>query len=148
MTETRPHDVTAIKGVLENLYKAWDAGDADAFVTDYTEDATVIMPGTYRKSREEVRQNMADGFASFLKGGTNIDKLQGIRFLGENAAVAVSETSLRFPGETEVPAERTVYATWVLEKRDGTWLIAAYHNSPAGSTGPAPARAQPAGLTG
>jgi hypothetical protein len=24
-----------------------------------------------------------------------------------------------------------VYATWVLEKRDGTWLLAAYHNSPA-----------------
>jgi uncharacterized protein (TIGR02246 family) len=23
-----------------------------------------------------------------------------------------------------------VNATWVLEKRDGRWLIAAYHNSP------------------
>ena len=30
MTETRPHDVAAIKGVLESHYKAWDAGDADA----------------------------------------------------------------------------------------------------------------------
>ena len=47
MTETRPHDVAAIKGVLESHYKAWDAGDADAFVTDYAEDATVIMPGIY-----------------------------------------------------------------------------------------------------
>jgi uncharacterized protein (TIGR02246 family) len=131
MTETRPHDVAAIKGVLGNLYQAWEAGDADAFVTDYTEDATAIMPGTYRKSKEEVRQNMAEGFASYLKGSTNIDKLESIRFLGENAAVAVSETSLRFPGETEVPAERMVRATWVLEKRGGTWLLAAYHNSPA-----------------
>jgi uncharacterized protein (TIGR02246 family) len=131
MTETRPHDVAAIKDVLGNLYKAWDAGDADAFVTDYTEDATAIMPGTYRKSREEVRHNMADGFASFLKGSTNIDKLESIRFLGQDAAVAVSETSLRFAGETEVPAERMVRATWVLEKRGGNWLVAAYHNSPA-----------------
>ena len=56
MTETRPHDVAAIKGVLESHYKAWDAGDADAFVTDYAQDATVIMPGIYRKSREEVRR--------------------------------------------------------------------------------------------
>jgi uncharacterized protein (TIGR02246 family) len=131
MTETRPHDVAAIKGVLENHYKAWDAGDADAFVTDYTADATVIMPGIYRTSKEEVRRSMADGFASFLKGSTAIDKLESIRFLGENAAVAVSETGVRFPGETEVPAERMVYATWVLEKRGGTWLLAAYHNSPA-----------------
>jgi uncharacterized protein (TIGR02246 family) len=131
MTETRPHDVAAIKGVLESLYKAWDAGDADAFVADYTQDATAIMPGAYRKSREEVRQNMAAGFASFLKGSTNVDKLQSVRFLGEDAAVAVSETSLKFPGETEVPADRTVYATWVLEKRGGAWLVAAYHNSQA-----------------
>jgi uncharacterized protein (TIGR02246 family) len=131
MTETRPHDVAAIKGVLESLYKAWDAGDADAFVTDYTEDATVIMPGTYRKSKEEVRRNMADGFASYLKGSTTVNKQESIRFLGENAAVTVSEAGIRFPGETEIPAERMVYATWVLEKRDGTWLIAAYHNSQA-----------------
>lgn len=131
MTETRPHDVAAIKGVLENHYKAWDAGDADAFVTDYTADATVIMPGIYRTSKEEVRRSMADGFASFLKGSTAIDKVESIRFLGENAAVAVSETGVRFPGETEVPAERMVYATWVLQKRGGTWLVAAYHNSPA-----------------
>ena len=131
MTETRPHDVAAIKGVLESHYKAWDAGDADAFVTDYAEDATVIMPGIYRTSKEEVRRSMADGFASFLKGSTAIDTVESIRFLGENAAVAVSETGVRFPGETEVPAERMVYATWVLEKRGGTWLLAAYHNSPA-----------------
>jgi uncharacterized protein (TIGR02246 family) len=131
MTETRPHDVAAIKDILGNLYKAWDAGDADAFVADYTQDATAIMPGSYRTSREEVRQGMTVGFASFLKGSTNVDELQSIRFLGENAAVAVSQTSLRFPGETEVPAERVVNATWVLEKRDGAWLIAAYHNSPA-----------------
>lgn len=43
----------------------------------------------------------------------------------------MSETGVRFPGETEIPAERMVYATWVLEKRGGTWLLAAYHNSPA-----------------
>ena len=135
MTETRPHDVAAIKGILESHYKAWDAGDADAFVTDYAEDATVIMPGIYRRSKEEIRQNMADGFASFLKDSTAIDKLESIRFLGESAAVAVSETGVRFPGETEIPAERMVYATWVLEKRDGTWRLAAYHNSPAALPG-------------
>jgi uncharacterized protein (TIGR02246 family) len=131
MTEARPHDVAAIKGVLESQYKAWEAGDADAFVTDYSKDASVIMPGMYRKSREEVRQGMAEGFASYLKGTTVIDKLQGVRFLGENTAVAVSEAGIRFPGESEVPADRMVYATWVLEKRDGAWQVAAYHNSPA-----------------
>ncbi|MFI9596951.1 SgcJ/EcaC family oxidoreductase [Nonomuraea sp. NPDC052265] len=130
MTENRAHDVAAVKGVLEGLYRAWADGDADAFVKDYTEDATAIMPGSFRGSREEVHRNMAEGFASYLKGSTTVDKLRSIRFLGESAAIAVSETGVRFPGETEVPAERMVYATWVLEKRDGAWLLAAYHNSP------------------
>ncbi|MQY06571.1 SgcJ/EcaC family oxidoreductase [Actinomadura macrotermitis] len=130
MTETRSDDVTAIKAVLEDLYKAWEAGDADAFVKDYTEDATSILPGSYRASREEVRRNMAEGFASYLKGSTTIDRMESVRFLGGDAAIVVSETGVKFQGEDEVPAERMVHATWVLEKRDGAWLIAAYHNSP------------------
>ncbi len=131
MTETRAQDVAAIKGVLESLYKAWDAGDADAFVADYTPDATAILPGSYRRSRDEVRESMAAGFASFLKDTTTVNTLDSIRFLGESVAIVVSETGIEFPGETEVPAERMVNATWVLEKRDGAWLVAAYHNSPA-----------------
>ena len=131
MTMTRSHDEAAIRGVLEGVYKAWDAGDAEAFVADYREDATAILPGSYRRSREEVRENMAAGFTSYLKGSTTNDRLDSIRFLGETAAVVVSRTSLTFPGETEAPAERTVYATWVLEQRDGAWLVVAYHNSPA-----------------
>ena len=43
----------------------------------------------------------------------------------------MAPSGIRFPGETEVPADRMVHATWVLEKRDGAWLVAAYHNSPA-----------------
>jgi uncharacterized protein (TIGR02246 family) len=70
-------------------------------------------------------------FQDALKDSTAIDKLGTIRFLGENAAVAVSEAGIRFPGETEVPADRMVFATWVLEKRGSACLVAAYHNSPA-----------------
>ena len=115
---------------MAGIYQAW-GNDADAFVADYTEDATAILPGSYRRSREEVRQSMADGFASILKGSTTRDEIQSIRFLGNDAAVVVSETGILFPGETQVPADRVANATWVLEKRDEKWLLAAYHNSPA-----------------
>ena len=46
------------------------------------------------------------------------------------AAIVNSRSGILFPGETEVPAERMVYATWVMERRGGTWVAAAYHNSP------------------
>lgn len=131
MSENRAADAAAITAVLDDLYKAWAAGDADAFVADYTEDATAILPGSHRKSREEIRENMAISFAGPLKGTVTVDKQLSLRLIGEDAAIVVGESGVLFPGESEVPADRLVLATWTLEKRDGAWLLAAYHNCPA-----------------
>ncbi|WP_431682754.1 nuclear transport factor 2 family protein [Kitasatospora sp. KL5] len=46
-----------------------------------------------------------------------------------SAAIVVSESGILFAGESEVPDARKINATWVLEKKDGSWHIAAYHNS-------------------
>ena len=61
-------DRQAIRDVLANLYKAWEAGDAEAFVSDYTDHATVVQPGVYKKDREEIRTTMAAAFAGPLSG--------------------------------------------------------------------------------
>jgi uncharacterized protein (TIGR02246 family) len=137
MSENRTQDETAIKAVLAGVYKAWDANDADAFVAEYTEDASAILPGSYRASKNEIRESMAMGFASFLKGSSTTDKILDVRYLGQDAAIVVSQTGIVFPGETEAPADRLVYATWILEKVDGKWLLAGYHNSPAVMPAPA-----------
>lgn len=130
MSDSRTEDEAAIKAVLDDAYKAWEANDADAFVSDYTEDATAIMPGSFRGSREAVRQGMTQSFAGPLKGSSTYNNVLSIRFLGNDGAIVVSESGILFGGETELPDERKVNATWVLEKRDGRWLIASYHNSP------------------
>ncbi|SHN09194.1 SgcJ/EcaC family oxidoreductase [Actinacidiphila paucisporea] len=129
--QRRAADETAILKVLKDLYEAWDDNDADAFVADYTEDASAILPGSYRKSRDAIRNSMAAGFSTFLKGSTTIDKVLDVRFLGDDNAVVVSETGVLFAGEAEVPADRLAIATWVVTRRDGRWLLAAYHNCPA-----------------
>ncbi|MFC8448749.1 SgcJ/EcaC family oxidoreductase [Kitasatospora sp. NPDC057223] len=129
--ESRAADEAAIHAVLAGIYHAWDSGDADAFVAAYAEDASAILPGSHRGGREEIRRNMADGFAGFLKGSTTTNRVGRLRFLGADAAVVVSESGILLPGETEVPADRIVNATWVFERRDRGWLVAAYHNSPA-----------------
>ncbi|MFE9644271.1 SgcJ/EcaC family oxidoreductase [Streptomyces sp. NPDC006365] len=129
--QTRAADETAILKVLKGVYEAWNANDADAFVAEYTEDASAILPGSYRKSRDEIRASMEVGFSSFLKGSTTTDKVLNVRFINDDAAVVVSETGVLFPGETEVPDERLVIATWVLTRQDGSWLLAAYQNSPS-----------------
>jgi uncharacterized protein (TIGR02246 family) len=130
MSESRAADEAAIQSVLADSYKAWEAGDADGMVANYTADATAIMPGSLRGSREVIRENMALAFAGPLKGSSTRNKQISLRFAGRDAAIVVSESGILFAGENEVPDTRKVNATWVFERRDGQWLIAAYHNSP------------------
>ena len=42
----------------------------------------------------------------------------------------VTESAILFGGATQAPEAAKVNATWVFEKRDGRWLIAAFHSSP------------------
>jgi uncharacterized protein (TIGR02246 family) len=74
---------------------------------------------------------MAAGFAGPLKGSRVLDEPQSVRFLGSDTAVVITEGGVLMAGQTELPAERLVRATWVLAKRNKQWYVAAYQNSPA-----------------
>ncbi|MCU7827182.1 SgcJ/EcaC family oxidoreductase [Kitasatospora sp. DSM 101779] len=135
MSDNRAADAAAIQAVLVDSYKAWEAGDADGMVADYTADATAIMTGSLRDSRDAIRDAMAMAFAGPLKGTSTYNKQLSLRFVGRDAAIVISESGILFAGQAEVPDAGKVNATWVFEKQDGQWLIAAYHNSPVLATG-------------
>jgi uncharacterized protein (TIGR02246 family) len=124
-------DRQAVLDVLARLYQAWEAGDAEAFVADYTEDASVIQSGVYEKDREEIRTNMAAAFAGPLSGSRVAARPVDVRFLTGDTAIVVSEDGIIFPGQDAVASGGLVRATWVLVRRDDGWRIASYHNSPA-----------------
>ncbi len=130
MSDNRAEDEAAIRAVLAGSYQAWEAGDADAMVASYAPDATAIMTGSLRGSRDVIRDSMALAFAGPLKGSSTVNKQLSLRFIGPDAAIMVSESGILLGGQTEVPDAGKVNATWVFEKRGGQWLIAAYHNSP------------------
>jgi uncharacterized protein (TIGR02246 family) len=118
MSDTRAHDEVAIQAVLVDSYGAWEAGDADGMVANYTADATAVLPGSLREGREVIRENMALAFAGPLEGSSTYNKQLSLRFLGSDAAIAISESGILFAGETEVPDERRVNATWAFEHAD------------------------------
>lgn len=128
LTATEDREVLA---VLDNLYKAWADYDADAFVAEYTEDATSILPGSYCVGPAATRDRMAAAFAGPLKGSLPRDEVQSVRRLGADAAVVVSRSAVVMAGETEVPDDRWVIATWTLTRQNGRWMLAAYHNCAA-----------------
>jgi uncharacterized protein (TIGR02246 family) len=131
MSDSRGENEAAIQAVLVDSYRAWEAGDANGMVANYTADATAIMAGSLRDSRDAIRKSMALAFDGPLKGSSTYNKQLSFRFVGMDTAIVITESGILFPGESEVPDARKVNATWVLEKRNGQWLIAAYHNSPA-----------------
>jgi uncharacterized protein (TIGR02246 family) len=130
MSDSRAEDEAAIEAVLVDSYRSWAAGDAEGMVAHYNADATAIMTGALRDSRDVIRQNMALAFAGPLKGSSTYNKQLSLRFVGRDAAIVVSESGIIFAGQDEVLETGKVNATWVFEKRDGQWRIAAYHNSP------------------
>lgn len=130
MSDIRMKDEAAIERVLADSYQAWAAGDAAGMVADYTEEATAIMPGSLRDGREAIRASMAQAFAGPLAGTSIYSEQLSTRFVGDGTAIVVSESGILFPGQSVVPDEGKVHATWVLAKQDGKWRIAAYHNSP------------------
>ena len=83
MSDSRAEDEAAIQAVLVDSYKAWEAGDADGMVANYTADATAIMTGSLRDSRDAIRQNMALAFEGPLKGSSTYNKQLSLRFVGE-----------------------------------------------------------------
>src|SRR3984957_60814 len=103
MKDSRTEDEAAIQAVLVDSYTAWEAGDADGMVADYTVDATAIMTGSLRDGRDVGRENMALAFEGPLKGTSTYNKQLSLRFVGRDAAIVVSESGILFAGETEVP---------------------------------------------
>jgi uncharacterized protein (TIGR02246 family) len=124
-------DTTPVLDVLHRNYAAWAAADADAFAAEYTDDATVVLPGTFHQGRAAVRDFMANAFTGRLKDTRGIDEPQDIRLVGRDTAIVVSKTAVLMAGEQEVPADRQRIGTWVLTRQDGRWLVAAFANAPA-----------------
>src|SRR5690348_16050327 len=87
--------------VLDRLYAAWAAGDADAFVADFTADATSIVPGSVSQGRAALRDRMATLFAGPLNGTRVVDEVQSVRYLGADTAVVISRSAVVPAGATE-----------------------------------------------
>ncbi|WP_165977950.1 SgcJ/EcaC family oxidoreductase [Nonomuraea diastatica] len=120
-----------VLAVLDEVYAAWAANAADAFVAPYDEVATAILPGAFLPNCEAIRTTMATVFAGELKGSKAVHEVQDVRFVGTDAAIVVGKGAVVPSGQADPdPASRSL-ETWVLSRRGGAWRIAAFHNCAA-----------------
>ncbi|WP_034273232.1 SgcJ/EcaC family oxidoreductase [Haloechinothrix halophila] len=130
--ETGPSDAdqAAVASLTQRVVAAWAYHDADAFASVFTEDATMILPGVYRKGADEIRAYMAEAFAGKYQGTQVTGKPVDLRFLAPDVAILLTAGGVMHKGESEVADERAIRASWLVVKRDGQWRLAAYQNSP------------------
>lgn len=125
-----------IEQILHRLPEAWNARDADAWVESFGERSgfTNIL-GMHLPDRTANRERHAELFETIFANSHLEAEVLSIRPVGAAAAVAELEFTLvgydRLPPgveETEPGVLRTRLIT-VLERREGSWLIAAAQNT-------------------
>ncbi|HEX6472702.1 MAG TPA: SgcJ/EcaC family oxidoreductase [Streptosporangiaceae bacterium] len=131
-------DKAAVAALTQRVIAAWAYADADAFADVFTEDGTMILPGMYRKGREEIRAYLKDAYANQYKNTQVTGKPLDLRFLAADVALLLTQGGVLAAGESEVSDDQSIRAAWLVVKRDGQWKLAAYQNSPATKALPAP----------
>ncbi|MBY8852232.1 SgcJ/EcaC family oxidoreductase [Saccharothrix longispora] len=127
---TTDADNAAIAALTQKVVAAWAYADAESFASVFTDDGTMILPGVFCASRDEVRTYMAEAFAGRYKGTQVIGKPISIRAVGPDVAILLSKGGILQPGETEMSEAGAIRASWLVVRREGQWRLFAYQNSP------------------
>jgi uncharacterized protein (TIGR02246 family) len=128
-TSNQPEE-RAVRAILDGVYAAWAANDADAFVASYSPHATAALPGTFLRDRAAIQSTMKALFIGALKGSRAIHEVQSVRFLGPDLAVVINRGAALMAGQTKPSDDGWSWETWVLSKSSGGWQVEAFHNCP------------------
>lgn len=122
-----------VLGVPLRLVGAWAKNDVEAIVNCFTEDGILILPGdVYKKGHDEIRPFLAAAFAGPFNGSGVTGRPVDVRFAADDVAIIRTHGGVVAPGDTEIAPELAVRSGWTCVKRDGTWYLTSYQNSPRG----------------
>lgn len=116
---------SAAQALMDHGALAWNAGDLDGFMSDYTPDATFVTPREIVHGRENIRARYAPRF----RPGAVRDSLhfEGLEVDG------VTEDAIHMIAFYVLQRRDSVTArgptSLLLRKRDGRWFIAHDHSS-------------------
>jgi uncharacterized protein (TIGR02246 family) len=115
------------------LVGAWAKNDVEAIVNVFTKDGVLILPGdVYKKGHDEIRPFLAAAFAGPFKGTGVTGKPADLRFAADDVAIIRTHGGVLAAGSQDIEPELAVRSGWTCVKRDGTWYLASYQNSPRG----------------
>jgi uncharacterized protein (TIGR02246 family) len=126
--ESATPERTAVLAVVQALGDTWGRHDADAYGDLFTDDATyVTFLGTHYQGKQEIIESHRTLFATYLKETRLAAAVLTVRFPGPGVALLTGRGDT-YKGPT--PKKLRKVQTYVLVRRaDGSWRIAAFHNT-------------------
>jgi uncharacterized protein (TIGR02246 family) len=131
----RPADEAAVRRVVEDEVRAWNAGDAKAYAARFADDGgfTNVL-GEVRFGRAEFEERHAAVFGTIFRGSRLAQAIRALRLVAPDVAIvhvdaAVSGFAALPPGvRAGADGVLRTRLLQVLVKRGGAWWIEAYHN--------------------
>ena len=126
-TTTDPASVAAF--LLQHLQDAWNAADGAAFGAVFTEDCDFVdIRGEHHEGVDVVSAGHQGIFDSIYRGSTVAYVAESAREIAPSVVVAVAGATLDAPTGPLQGVNRS-RLTLVAVERDGTWSVAAFHNT-------------------
>lgn len=121
----------ALQALYRAVLAAWNVDDADAFAAPFANGGQVIgFDGSEITGRARIAEQMAAIFADHATG-SYVGIVRSVRPLGADAALLRAVSGVVPAGESNLKPELNAIQSLVAERRDGSWKIILYHNTPA-----------------
>ena len=125
-------DEQVIRTIVGDFAKSWNTPGMPRFEDLFTQDADfVVISGKWFKGRDAIVSYHKGLLANFYKGSRLSPENVLVRFLSPTVAVAHVDWKSSYT-ENGKQEEQTALMTLMLTKADGTWKIAAAHNTLTG----------------
>jgi uncharacterized protein (TIGR02246 family) len=120
-----------IRALYQALLEGWNQCNAEAFATQFTEDGEVIgFDGSQMSGRVEIASTLRQIFADHVTA-PYVSKVRSLRLLSPEVAILRAIVGMVPPGQTDLNPAVNAHQTLIATKRDGTWHIALFQNTPA-----------------
>lgn len=124
-------DEIAVRALYRQMLDGWNHHDADAFATPFAEDGEVIgFDGSEMTGRAEIAATLRQIFADHVTAAY-VSKVKSVRLLNPEVAILRTIVGMVPPGQSDLNPAVNAHQTLVATKRDDTWRIALFQNTPA-----------------
>lgn len=134
-TSPRAQDETALRGLVANFTRAFNAGDARALGALFGENARIVTEeGRAIEGRSAIEAQFARAFEE-NPGQTIAIKTESLRFLGPSGAIEEGSATITTPGEPgEPPAVEVTRYSAAYVKHGDKWLHDSIRDYPSSET--------------